>query len=644
MKTANSNPNVETAMELQASLRTAAPSFEALQADYKKQQQTVRESAVYRLHMKQLETQLTEHPNVEASHALCLGLGSIANHYGRASNSMKQLIFFEDVIAHLKSRHRIAEPTHVYLQDPSFNALDTQFLTSLGHDVIPFPFGGAKWSMYKYSEDGRSPCAFTELYQAGRIPRQLTLNKIGALESTQYITENMFLYAPHLEFETIGMALAIAVPSLYLGTNLFDFDDSDLDQQALFSAEQLEADGNKLKTAIESLDWQAPMDEDPFYGQWHGDMSFAFAKVPEDCTISSEDRDQPSKETPTWKANGRERIKRRDDKRDEDRARDIRTADSLQDPMRFSNLAEMEDAFAEEKQKLSSMDPCDRLIACLDAAIVAKPDLHITEVICLGIGNFTTRNVEMAPHHYRPYRAPYEQLLLLEKAVEHLRTAGNMDAKAPVYLQDPCLDIGDTTKFLQGRGFEVIPIPPTPEFFTLEEFNAYWGMGRKVEIISGGPPMRVQCKQYLTGNTFLYCPNIGSLIPDEAIKHQPPALYIGNPEAAGGMQRPWKPKRQLSAATIEFGRKAAWYAINPKAFHTDSQDLDATSLKPGPLVNICNKFVLAIRDGRPSGREAGDSIVFENEGEGKLGEDDEGELVKGLSAANVSETSPQASK
>lgn len=630
-------------MELQASLRTAAPSLEALQADYKKQQQTVRESAVYRLHMRQLETQLTEHPNVEASHALCLGLGSIANHYGRASNGMKQLIFFEDVIAHLKSRHRIAEPTHVYLQDPSFNTLDTQFLTSLGHHVIPFPFGGAKWSMYKYSEDRGSPRAGRELYHAGTIPRQLMLNSKGALQSTQYITENTFLYAPHLEFGTIGKALAIAVPSLYLGSNLLDSDDSGLVEQAPFSAEELEADGNRLKTAIESLDWQAPMDEDPFYGQWHGDISFAFAKVPKDCTISFEDRDQPSKEIPTWKANGWERIKRRDDERDEDQARSIPKVDSLQDPMRFSNLAEMEDAYAEEKQKMSSIDPRDRLIACLDAAIAAKPDLHITEVICLGIGNFTTRMIELAPHRYIPYRGPYEQLLLLEKAVGHLRTAGRMDAKAPIYLQDPCLDIGDATKFLQGRGVEVIPIPPTPEVFTQEELNTYWGLGRDVEV-TGPPLMRVQCKQYLTGNTLLFCPNIGSMIPDDAIKHQPPALYIGMPEGAGGMQRPKQPKRGLSVATIEFGRKAAWYAINLKAFHAEPQAFDANSLKPLDMDNTCNRFVLAVRDGRPSGWEPGESIVFENESEVELNEDDEGELVKDLSAANVSEISPQDCK
>ena len=70
---------------------------------------------------------------------------------------------------------------HVYLQDPTFNDLDTEFLGELGYTILKTPDA---------------------------------LNKM---------TSTTFLFAPHLETVVVAEALECASPSVYIGNILEDW-------------------------------------------------------------------------------------------------------------------------------------------------------------------------------------------------------------------------------------------------------------------------------------------------------------------------------------------------------------------------------------------------------------------------------------
>ena len=82
------------------------------------------------------------HKPLRITSCMCLGLGSLCGELGPleppnlAANPMKQLITFETSISMLRQQHNIS---HVYFQDPVFNAVDRAFLESRGYTILESP-------------------------------------------------------------------------------------------------------------------------------------------------------------------------------------------------------------------------------------------------------------------------------------------------------------------------------------------------------------------------------------------------------------------------------------------------------------------------------------------------------------------------
>ena len=94
----------------------------------------------------------TKPHTLEISNIICLGLGSLSGAVGRCcctpttpeteveanTEAMAQLVFLEEWIKQLRTRFEIPD-SKIYFQDPMFNSLDREFLTSLGYAVISSP-------------------------------------------------------------------------------------------------------------------------------------------------------------------------------------------------------------------------------------------------------------------------------------------------------------------------------------------------------------------------------------------------------------------------------------------------------------------------------------------------------------------------
>ena len=261
---------------------------------YNKCKEILRNHPVIITLLRQLNEQLTSHPNVEVSHALCLGLGSPSANITRDQSSMKQLILFEFVLEVLKSRHRIAEPVHVYFQEPRFTELDILFLTSLHHEVIPWPRSGRYDTMFDYT-----PLKTTGIQDpyGNQIQWQEQGRSSGCC--AEYINDTTFLYTPHLEFLTIYNAFTVAMPTLFLGNDLteelsFGYSRFDEKTREFVPAEEDELkaaftggkwqDLSKLKKArkdlIEQLDWVTPAAVKGADLMWYNGIVLALKKVP----------------------------------------------------------------------------------------------------------------------------------------------------------------------------------------------------------------------------------------------------------------------------------------------------------------------------------------------------------------------------
>lgn len=93
---------------------------------------------------------ILENPTLKVSSCICLGLGSFFSYgdlesereperktsYSLNDLHMGQLVAFEHWVGILK---KFFDISNVYFQDPTFNALDKAFLTSLGYQVIESP-------------------------------------------------------------------------------------------------------------------------------------------------------------------------------------------------------------------------------------------------------------------------------------------------------------------------------------------------------------------------------------------------------------------------------------------------------------------------------------------------------------------------
>lgn len=600
IKLANSNPKAETAVELMKQLRGSRyDSLEAMHAAHQTQKEALKKHFAYVAFLKQLDKELTDHPNVEVSHGLCLGLGSISNPYGSEHNhnSLKQLILMEGVMEQLKARSRLAERAPVYFQDPAFTPMDAQFLTSLGYRVIPFPFGGDPWSLHKVRHDVmafKSRDGLVEMLPMASLQ----------VESSAYITEKTFLYTPHLEFNTVALALIEAVPSLFLGPDLNDVEDKEripyeLRQSletGICTEQEVESYRTSLSTAMQALDWKETVEiiGNDFY--WYNRISFGFAKVPRDWVVSSNERDQRLAESITarhaaialdeqnhqkWLAKGPPRPPGH---------KDINWDIPLSSFIDFPDSKTLNQVYYLAKNRTFNSKPYVGLCTQLDAATLRDPNLRFTEIVCLGLGSLAKR-AEVT------HIQSFEQLALLEQAVQFLRKTGVMAASAPVYLQDPLFTDIDV-QFLQGLGYQVIPWPPViSEKWTKEQGEHFFGRSFTNDEWSMST-QRVQCKPYLTKNTFLYCPNSSAPITESAIDYLPPAAYLGPGSPFWAREDRKESNFRFGQATDAFCRNAAWAALDSEAY-PQRNDLDA-ALKPAnhnSTNNSCGYFALAIRDG-----------------------------------------------
>ena len=130
---------------------------------------------------------------LKISNIICLGLGSLSGAVGRCcctpttpeaeveanTEAMAQLVFLEEWIKQLRTRFEIPD-SKIYFQDPMFNSVDREFLTSLGYTVISSP------------------------------------------ASSSILNNETFLFAPLLEEIPLYMSLKTSFPGIYMGDSLTD--------------------------------------------------------------------------------------------------------------------------------------------------------------------------------------------------------------------------------------------------------------------------------------------------------------------------------------------------------------------------------------------------------------------------------------
>ena len=139
-----------------------------------------------------LERIIMQEPTMSINQCIVLGIGSFTGG-SSVEASMWELVALRSILKTLgknvphERRNCMAKRTliekqhaveHIYLQDPCFNRLDIEILTSLGYVVLQTP------------------------------------------EAFKKMTDTTFLYAPRMETRFIATALEQAQPSLYIGNDL----------------------------------------------------------------------------------------------------------------------------------------------------------------------------------------------------------------------------------------------------------------------------------------------------------------------------------------------------------------------------------------------------------------------------------------
>jgi len=298
---ANSNDKAAAATVRQKLLRPEpVGSLEELTNIYCHQRELLSKDVLLLKFRKQLEELLVTHPNAEASHVVCLGLGPLSQPYSAHEHtSLQQLIHLENAIEVLNAHHRLARPQYVYFQDMAFSQLDTLFLISLGYHVIPWPARGSPETLLGgAAHSGRSTqrSGSEKLFHIG-------INH-HVLPSAPYLDEATFLFAPHLEFITTLQAVHQAMPSVFLGNNFPECgpehwihqEDAETGKihKGFLPGLPKELDLSYLehdwKQMLQRLDWTVPVTSRSDDSRWCNDIVLAVHKVPNSWTVNSEYR------------------------------------------------------------------------------------------------------------------------------------------------------------------------------------------------------------------------------------------------------------------------------------------------------------------------------------------------------------------
>ena len=129
---------------------------------------------------------------LKISTVICLGLGSLSGAVGRCcctpttpeaevKANTEAMVFLEEWVKQLRQRFEIPDG-EIYFQDPTFNFLDHEFITSRGYTVISSP------------------------------------------TSSSILNSETFLFAPFLEDVPLYMSLKKSFPAVYIGSSLTDED------------------------------------------------------------------------------------------------------------------------------------------------------------------------------------------------------------------------------------------------------------------------------------------------------------------------------------------------------------------------------------------------------------------------------------
>lgn len=165
--------------------------FKSLQQRYNDQTMLLSASKTYRQILDVAYTLFDKPRDLKISNIICLGLGSLSGAVGRCcccpttpeaevkanTEAMGQLVYLEEWIKQCRKHFELPD-TKIYFQDPMFNALDREFITSLGYTVIISP------------------------------------------TSSWILNNETFLFAPWLEEVPLYISLKQCFPAIYMGNSL----------------------------------------------------------------------------------------------------------------------------------------------------------------------------------------------------------------------------------------------------------------------------------------------------------------------------------------------------------------------------------------------------------------------------------------
>ena len=172
-------------------------SFEVVSAKYDALKETWKNTSAYEAFRTAIEETVFKQEKLSINACMCLGLGSFTGIYSTSWTrlrhySLSQLVLFECWVEQLSTKFQHLATVmpaliilelkynieHVYFQEPSFNALDEEFLKSRGYEILHIP------------------------------------------ESDDRITEKTFLFTPLGTGYLVEASLRSAYPALYITQSL----------------------------------------------------------------------------------------------------------------------------------------------------------------------------------------------------------------------------------------------------------------------------------------------------------------------------------------------------------------------------------------------------------------------------------------